>query len=93
MSGNLSSVGSDTMNNLMQFWAEGFNGLYPNTNLQIEGKGSSTAPPALIEGTSHDRRSRLRDAIALPPAKTGSRKWPQSINRSAMHFAFTRQSN
>jgi phosphate transport system substrate-binding protein len=53
VSGNLSSVGSDTMNNLMQFWAEGFNGLYPNVNLQIEGKGSSTAPPALIEGTSN----------------------------------------
>jgi phosphate transport system substrate-binding protein len=53
VSGNLTSVGSDSMNNLMQFWAEGFNALYPNTNLQIEGKGSSTAPPALIEGVSN----------------------------------------
>ncbi len=52
VSGNLSSVGSDTLNNLMTLWAEGFKGLYPNVKIQIEGKGSSTAPPALIEGTA-----------------------------------------
>jgi len=52
VSGTLSSVGSDTLNNMMTFWAEGFRKLYPNVNIQIEGKGSSTAPPALIEGTS-----------------------------------------
>lgn len=52
VSGNLNSIGSDTMNNLMTFWAEGFNRLYPNVKVQIEGKGSSTAPPALILGTA-----------------------------------------
>ena len=52
ISGNISSVGSDTLNNLMTFWAEGFSKLYPNVKIQIEGKGSSTAPPALIAGTS-----------------------------------------
>jgi phosphate transport system substrate-binding protein len=52
ISGNLSSVGSDTMNNLMTFWGETFSALYPNVRLQVEGKGSSTAPPALIEGTA-----------------------------------------
>jgi len=52
VSGNLNSVGSDTLNNLMTFWAEGFKKIYPNVNIQIEGKGSSTAPPALIEGLS-----------------------------------------
>lgn len=52
VSGNISSVGSDTMNNLMTLWCEGFNKYYPNVRCQIEGKGSSTAPPALIEGTS-----------------------------------------
>ena len=52
VSGNLNSVGSDTLNNLMTFWAEGFQAVYPNVNIQIEGKGSSTAPPALIEGTA-----------------------------------------
>ncbi|HXG21022.1 MAG TPA: phosphate ABC transporter substrate-binding protein [Methylomirabilota bacterium] len=52
ISGNLNSIGSDTMNNLMTFWAEGFKKFYPNVNVQVEGKGSSTAPPALIEGTA-----------------------------------------
>lgn len=52
VSGNLNSVGSDTLNNLMTMWAEEFRKLYPNVNIQIEGKGSATAPPALIEGTA-----------------------------------------
>lgn len=52
VSGNLNSIGSDTLNNLMTLWAEGFKAVYPNVNIQIEGKGSSTAPPALIEGTA-----------------------------------------
>jgi phosphate transport system substrate-binding protein len=52
VSGNLSSVGSDTLNNLMTLWAEGFQKFYPNVRIQIEGKGSSTAPPALIAGTA-----------------------------------------
>lgn len=52
VSGNLDSIGSDTLNNLMTLWAEGFQAIYPNVNIQIEGKGSSTAPPALIEGTA-----------------------------------------
>lgn len=52
ISGNLSSVGSDTLNNLMTLWGEGFNKIYPNVRIQIEGKGSSTAPPALIAGTA-----------------------------------------
>src|SRR4051812_46435696 len=52
VSGNLSSVGSDTLNNLMTFWAEGYKKEYPNIRIQIEGKGSTTAPPALIQGTS-----------------------------------------
>jgi len=52
VSGNLSSIGSDTLNNLMTLWAERFNTFYPNARIQIEGKGSSTAPPALISGTA-----------------------------------------
>ncbi len=50
ISGSLKSVGSDTLNNLMTFWAEGFKKHYPNVTVEIEGKGSSTAPPALISG-------------------------------------------
>jgi phosphate transport system substrate-binding protein len=52
ISGTLSSVGSDTLNNLMTFWSEQFDKFYPNVKIQVEGKGSSTAPPALIAGTS-----------------------------------------
>lgn len=53
VSGNLSSVGSDTLANLMTFWAEEFKRQYPNVNIQIQAAGSSTAPPALSEGTSN----------------------------------------
>jgi phosphate transport system substrate-binding protein len=52
VSGSLKSIGSDTMNNLMTLWAEGFRTFYPNVQIEIEGKGSSTAPPALIAGTA-----------------------------------------
>ena len=53
VSGNFSSVGSDTLNNLMTLWAEEYKRLYPNVNIQIQGAGSSTAPPALTEGTAN----------------------------------------
>lgn len=53
VSGNLSSVGSDTLANLMTFWAEEFKKQYPNVNIQIQAAGSSTAPPALTEGTAN----------------------------------------
>ena len=46
VSGNLSSVGSDTLANLMTLWAEEYKGFYPNINIQIQAAGSSTAPPA-----------------------------------------------
>jgi phosphate transport system substrate-binding protein len=52
VSGNISSIGSDSLNNLMTLWAESFSKFYPNAKIQIEGKGSSTAPPALIAGTA-----------------------------------------
>lgn len=52
VSGNISSVGSDTLNNLMALWSEGFRKVYPNVNVQVEGKGSGTAPPALVAGSS-----------------------------------------
>jgi phosphate transport system substrate-binding protein len=51
--GNINSVGSDTLANLMTLWAEEFKRLYPNVNVQIQAAGSSTAPPALTEGTSN----------------------------------------
>jgi phosphate transport system substrate-binding protein len=53
VSGSLSSVGSDTLANLMTLWAEEFKREYPNVSIQIQAAGSSTAPPALTEGTSN----------------------------------------
>ena len=67
--GNLSAIGSDTMINLMTLWSEGFKKFYPGVNIQVEGKGSSTAPPALIEGTaqlgpmSRDMKAEEMDAF------------------------------
>lgn len=52
VAGSLSSIGSDTLNNVMTLWAETFRTKYPNVRIQIEGKGSSTAPAALIDGTA-----------------------------------------
>jgi phosphate transport system substrate-binding protein len=50
--GNLTSIGSDTLNNVMTLWTETFKKLYPKVKIQVEGKGSTTAPPALIAGTA-----------------------------------------
>ena len=52
IAGTLNSIGSDTLNNLMTYWAEKFGQYYPGVRVQVEGKGSGTAPPALIEGTA-----------------------------------------
>ena len=52
VSGSVKSIGSDTLNNLMTYWFEGFRALYPSVKVEIEGKGSSTAPPSLIQSTS-----------------------------------------
>jgi phosphate transport system substrate-binding protein len=53
VSGNLSSAGSDTLANLMTLWTESFKREYPNVNIQVQAAGSSTAPPALTEGTAN----------------------------------------
>jgi phosphate transport system substrate-binding protein len=69
VAGQMSSVGSDTMNNLMTLWGEGFKKQYPRVVLAVEGKGSATAPQALIEGTaafgpmSRDMKSSEIDAF------------------------------
>lgn len=52
VSGSIKSIGSDSLNNLMTLWAEGFRASYPNVQIEIEGKGSTTAPPALVAGTA-----------------------------------------
>jgi phosphate transport system substrate-binding protein len=53
VSGSIKSIGSDTMNNMMALWSEGFRVVHPSVKVEVEGKGSSTAPPALIAGTSN----------------------------------------
>jgi phosphate transport system substrate-binding protein len=53
VSGNLSSIGSDTLANLMTLWTEAFKREYPNVNIQVQAAGSSTAPLALTEGTAN----------------------------------------
>lgn len=69
IAGNLSSVGSDTLANLMTLWAEEFKRQYPNVNIQIQAAGSSTAPPALTEGTSNlgpmSRRMKAKEIEAF----------------------------
>ncbi len=52
VAGNLSSAGSDTLANLMTLWAQSFKRYYPNVHAQVQAAGSSTAPPALTEGTA-----------------------------------------
>lgn len=66
VSGSIKSVGSDTMNNLMTLWSESFIKMYPNVQVEIEGKGSSTAPPALIQGqaTFGPMSRQMKDAEA-----------------------------
>ncbi len=50
VSGSLRSAGSETMNNIVALWGEDFRSFYRGVSFGVEGKGSSTAPPALIEG-------------------------------------------
>jgi len=50
MSGAITSVGSDALNNLLTLWAEGFTPMQAGVNIQIEGRGGDTAESALISG-------------------------------------------
>ncbi|MEQ5806659.1 phosphate ABC transporter substrate-binding protein [Alteromonas sp. NFXS44] len=52
VAGKITSVGSDTLANLMTLWSQEFMEMYPQVKFQIQASGSSTAPPALTEGTA-----------------------------------------
>ena len=79
VTGRLKSVGSDTMNNLLALWSEDFRKLYPGVRIEIEGKGSGTAPPALIQGTADfgpmsrdmnpDEIAQFTSAFGYPPTQ------------------------
>lgn len=53
ITGNLYSVGSDTLGNMMNLWGEDFKRHYPQVVFQMQAAGSSTAPSALTESTSN----------------------------------------
>ncbi|MFO1123908.1 MAG: phosphate ABC transporter substrate-binding protein [Methylocystis sp.] len=74
LSGKLKSVGSDTMQHEMELWAEGFQAIYPNVSIELIGKGSNTAPPALLSGESQlgpMSRQMTPDEIGAFEAKYG----------------------
>ena len=74
LSGQLKSVGSDTLAHEMKLWADGFKDLYPNVAIDIESKGSNTAPPALLEGRAQlapMSRQMTPDEIGLFQTKYG----------------------
>ncbi len=48
----IKSVGSDTMGELMRGWASGFKKLNPNVEIDIDSRGSGTAPAALLDAAS-----------------------------------------
>ena len=48
ISGQIKSVGSDTLIDEMTRWSKGFMALYPDVKIQADGQGSATAPPALL---------------------------------------------
>jgi phosphate transport system substrate-binding protein len=52
IAGQIKSVGSDTLNREMELWAKAFGERYPDVKVVVEGKGSATAPPALLDGKS-----------------------------------------
>ena len=87
VSGNVISVGSDTLANLMTLWAEEFKKLYPNVSVQIQAAGSSTAPPALTEGTSNfgpmSRRMKNKE-IAGFETKYGYKPTPIAVAIDAL---------
>ena len=93
VSGNVSSVGSDTLNNLMTLWSEKFKQFYPNINIQVEGKGSSTAPPALISATAQlgpMSRAMKQKEIDAFESKFGYKPTPVRVAVDAPHRAIGR---
>ena len=52
LAGHFKSVGSDTLGHEAALWASGFEKLYPDVKIEIDAKGSATAPPALLDGTA-----------------------------------------
>lgn len=89
VSGNLNGVGSDTLNNLMTLWGEGFSKKYPSVKLGIEGKGSATAPPALTQGAAQlapMSREMKREEVAAFEEKYGYKPVEIKVALDAVGF-------
>ena len=92
VSGNLTSVGSDTMNNLMTLWAETFRKLYPNVKIQVEGKGSLHRPArphrghravrADVAADEADRDRPVREEVRLQAHRRSARPTTRSPSTS-----------
>jgi phosphate transport system substrate-binding protein len=52
LSGEIRSIGADTMEKLMKLWIDGFRKLHPNVTFKMEAEASGTAAPALTAATS-----------------------------------------
>jgi phosphate transport system substrate-binding protein len=50
LAGKVRSVGSSTLSNILNRWADEFKLIYPNIAFDVQGGGSGIAPPALLEG-------------------------------------------
>lgn len=74
LSGQVRLTGSDTMVNTVSFWARAFGGpggLYPGVDVEVEGRGSVTAPPALASGKADlGPMSRLMTEEEIAPFET-----------------------
>src|SRR5690606_13450324 len=76
-SATIKIVGSDTMVNLSQRWAERYQKIRPNVSVQLSGGGSGVGIAALIEGTidlanssrdmKADERALATQRIGVPP--------------------------
>lgn len=76
LSASLVATGSDTLFNMVIFWAEEFQTLQPQLRITVEGKGSSTAWYGLMHGADLGMAARLftekevasfRDKFGCPP--------------------------
>lgn len=82
LSGQLASVGADTMETLMKYWIEGFNKFYPDVHLTLEAKASGTAGPALTAGTAQlgpVAREMLPKEVEDFKAKFGYQPFPIAV--------------
>lgn len=76
----IQNIGSDTMVNLAQAWAEEYVIVKPEVSVEVSGGGSGTGIAALINGTVDIANcSRKMEAMELEKAKKNTGKEPQEF--------------